>query len=68
MITPRVTISEARRIFEQMHRTRNLTTHHLRGTYIYPAIAALWNQHLKTLRHFDLLDETVKDDYTNSGQ
>ena len=27
---------------------RDLTQHHLRGTYTAPAIAALWNQHVRT--------------------
>lgn len=38
--------------FERMHRGRRLTRHHLRGTYSSPAIAALWNQHVKTATMF----------------
>lgn len=34
--------------FEQQHKGRNLSRHHLRGTYTSPPIAALWNQHVKT--------------------
>lgn len=38
--------------FERMHRSRNLLRHHLRGTYSSGAIAALWNQHVKTATIF----------------
>jgi hypothetical protein len=34
--------------FEAMHKGRDLTRHHLRGTYVKPQIAALWNQHCRT--------------------
>lgn len=37
-----------RETFEQMHQGRDLTRHHLRGTYSKPQIAALWNQHVRT--------------------
>jgi hypothetical protein len=35
--------------FEKQHKGRDLSRHRLRGTYQKPAIAALWNQHLKTI-------------------
>lgn len=62
----KVTIADARRAFEEMHKGRNLNQHPLRGTYSNPHIAALWNQHLRTLRWLNLLDETVKDPYANA--
>lgn len=62
----KVTIADARRAFEEMHKGRNLNQHPLRGTYSNPHIAALWNQHLRTLRWLNLLDETVKDPYANT--
>ena len=40
---------EARFEFERQHEGRDLSRHRLRGTYTKPAIAALWNQHLKTI-------------------
>jgi hypothetical protein len=40
--------SEMRQIFEAMHKGRNINRHYLRGTYVYPAMAALWNQHVKS--------------------
>ena len=36
--------------FEEMHSGRNLTKHHLRGTYVSPQIAALFKQHMETTR------------------
>lgn len=36
--------------FEAMHAGRNLNRHGLRGTYFSGTIAALWNQHVKTIR------------------
>ena len=62
----KVTIADARRAFEEMHKGRNLKQHPLRGTYVMPAIAAIWNQHIRTLRWLNLLDETVKDPYANT--
>lgn len=34
--------------FESMHKNRNLSRNGRRGTYDSPAIAALWNQHVRT--------------------
>lgn len=45
----RTTEDEARFEFEKQHHGRDLSRHRLRGTYTKPAIAALWNQHLKTI-------------------
>jgi len=42
---------EIREIFETMHKNRNLKKHLLRGTYVSAPIAALWNQHVKTIRY-----------------
>jgi hypothetical protein len=42
-------VKELRQAFELMHAGRNLTRHPLRGTYNSPPIAALWNQHLRTV-------------------
>jgi hypothetical protein len=57
----KITIATARIAFEEMQSGRNLTQHHMRGTYVNPPMAALWNQHLKTLRWLGMLDEeTVK--------
>lgn len=39
----------ARHEFERQHSGRNLTRHKLRGTYVSGPIAALWNQHLRTI-------------------
>lgn len=36
--------------FERQHHGRNLRQHYLRGTYLSPQIAALWNQHVRTAR------------------
>lgn len=44
---------ELRRVFEKMHAGRDLTQHRLRGTYIKPKIAALWNQHVRTARFME---------------
>lgn len=46
-----------RSAFERMHQGRNLTRHHLRGTYSSPQIAALWNQHIRTAK---LMAEAAK--------
>lgn len=43
-----LTVDKKREAFEKMHQSRDLTRHHLRGTYSKPQIAALWNQHVKT--------------------
>ena len=48
-VEKRTTEDEARFEFEQQHQGRDLSRHRLRGTYQKPAIAALWNQHLKTI-------------------
>lgn len=34
--------------FERQHAGRNLKRHNMRGTYVSPPIAALWNQHKRT--------------------
>ena len=52
-----------RKDFEAMHAGRDLTRHHLRGTYSYPPMAALWNQHVKTLKlliHKNITDKLIK--------
>jgi hypothetical protein len=56
----KITVAQARKAFEEMHKGRNLHRHSLRGTYTSQAISALWNQHLKTLRWLKLLIEDVK--------
>lgn len=48
-IDRKITEDEARIEFEKQHEGRDLSRHRLRGTYTKPAIAALWNQHLKTI-------------------
>ena len=35
--------------FERQHAGRNLSRHHMRGTYSSPQIAALWNQHVRSV-------------------
>lgn len=42
--------SVAREEFERQHEHRNLLKHRLRGTYSNAAIAALWNQHIRTIQ------------------
>jgi len=49
---PVVDEAHLRAEFERMHAHRNLARHHLRGTYQSAAIAALWNQHVKTATMF----------------
>lgn len=44
------TEDEMRAEFERQHHGRPLKRHHLRGTYLAPQIAALWNQHVRTAR------------------
>lgn len=41
---------EMRQEFERQHSGRNLTRHHMRGTYMSCTIAALWNQHRRTIK------------------
>jgi hypothetical protein len=41
--------SEIRVEFERQHHGRNLTRHHLRGTYVSVQIAAIWNQHVRSV-------------------
>ena len=36
--------------FERQHAGRNLLRHRLRGTYSSPPIAALWNQHVRSVK------------------
>ena len=48
-VEKRTTEDESRFEFEKQHHGRDLSRHRLRGTYQKPAIAALWNQHLKTI-------------------
>jgi hypothetical protein len=40
---------EIRAEFERQHQGRNLTRHRLRGTYISVQIAAIWNQHVRSV-------------------
>lgn len=47
MNTP--TEDELRKEFELQHKGRNLLRHRLRGTYFAANIAALWNQHKRTV-------------------
>lgn len=42
------TEEELRAEFERQHEGRDLRRHNLRGTYVSPPIAALWNQHVRT--------------------
>lgn len=44
------TEDEMRKEFERQHSGRNLSRHPLRGTYYSGPIAALWNQHVRTVR------------------
>lgn len=39
--------------FEHQHADRDLSKHHLRGTYLRAPIAALWNQHVRTACWFE---------------
>lgn len=55
------TETELRTEFERQHQYRNLTSHHLRGTYLAPQIAALWNQHVRTARWVFALIELAED-------
>lgn len=41
---------QARAEFERQHSGRDLSRHHLRGTYSSGPIAALWNQHIRTIK------------------
>lgn len=49
-MTPMPTEPELRTEFERQHHGRPLKRHCLRGTYLAPQIAALWNQHVGTAR------------------
>lgn len=44
-----IDIKAIRAEFERQHAGRNLTRHRLRGTYSSGPIAALWNQHLRSV-------------------
>ncbi|WP_438979527.1 hypothetical protein [Polynucleobacter sp.] len=48
-VDKRIDENTARIEFKKQHEGRDLSRHRLRGTYQKPAIAALWNQHLKTI-------------------
>lgn len=50
--------------FEEMHSGRNLTKHHLRGTYVSPQIAALFKQHMETTRWVIANSEEELSDFT----
>lgn len=52
--------NKARELFEAMHHGRNLTKHHLRQTYTNQNIAALWNQHLKTIALMERLQRLAE--------
>jgi hypothetical protein len=54
----------ARAEFEKQHEGRNLRRHHLRGTYSSPPIAALWNQHIRSLRWLKSLLERAQEKST----
>lgn len=41
--------ANARAEFERQHNGRDLRRHNMRGTYQSATIAALWNQHLRTI-------------------
>lgn len=47
--------------FERMHAGRDLSRHRLRGTYLRPPIAALWNQHVRTYLWAQQLHDTSKE-------
>jgi hypothetical protein len=51
---------EARIEFERQHEGRNLRQHHLRGTYTSVTIAALWNQHLRTIKWMERPERAAK--------
>ncbi len=44
------TEDEMRAEFERQHEGRNLLRHRMRGTYSSPPIAALWNQHRRSVK------------------
>ena len=52
-VDKRLDENSARIEFEKQHDGRDLSRHRLRGTYQKPAIAALWNQHLKTISYVE---------------
>jgi hypothetical protein len=45
-----MSLVEARAEFERQHEGRYLKRHRMRGTYLSAPIAALWNQHLRTIQ------------------
>ena len=50
--------------FEQMHAGRNLTKHDLRGTYVNPQIAAVFKQHMQTIKWVIANSEEELSDFT----
>ncbi len=44
------TEEEGREEFERQHNGRDLSKHSVRGTYLSPAITALWTQHKRTVK------------------
>ena len=52
-VDKRLDENAARIEFEKQHDGRDLSRHRLRGTYQKPAIAALWNHHLKTISYVE---------------
>lgn len=51
------TEDEMRAEFQRQHDGRNLRQHYLRGTYLSAPIAALWNQHLRTIKWMQELQQ-----------
>lgn len=49
MVDGAPSLDAARQEFERQHEGRYLKRHYLRGTYLSAPIAALWNQHLRTI-------------------
>ena len=47
----------ARAEFERQHSGRNLKQHYRRGAYLAAPIAALWNQHLRTIKWMQSLQQ-----------
>ncbi len=60
------TEAEMRAEFERQHEGRNLTKHRMRGTYFRAEIAALWNQHKRTVNW--MMARTIKPEQADTGE
>jgi hypothetical protein len=58
-----ITDPQARAEFERQHEGRNLKRHRMRGTYLSAPIAALWNQHIRTIKWMGAQQGEANDAY-----